>query len=66
MAEFLVKMCHISYAVFIPSKDENVHTLAFEKVAQDNRNETGQGYDGIWVDHSFFLPIDIEQTNIKQ
>ncbi|MCM4173479.1 hypothetical protein DHD32_18540 [Arenibacter sp. TNZ] len=53
-AEFLVKLCHSSYAVFIPSKDEKVHRLTIEKVAQDNRNETGQGYDDMWVDHSFF------------
>ena len=69
-AELLVKLCHKRGAhaiggmsAFIPSKNEKINKLAFEKVAKDKKNEASQGYDGTWVAHPFLVPIAMEQFN---
>ncbi len=69
-AELLVKVCHKRGAhaiggmsAFIPSKDGEINKRAFEKVAQDKKNEAAQGYDGTWVAHPFLVPVAMEQFN---
>jgi malate synthase len=56
--ELLVRTCHKrgahaigGMAAFIPSKDEEVNKVAFEKVAADKAREAGDGFDGSWVAH---------------
>ena len=57
-AKLLVKTCHKrgvhamgGMAAFIPSKDEEVNRIAFEKVKADKEREALLGYDGTWVAH---------------
>lgn len=57
-AKLLVQTCHKrgvhamgGMAAFIPSKDEEVNRLAFEKVKTDKEREALLGYDGTWVAH---------------
>src|SRR5262249_46372810 len=58
-AELMVKTCHRrkahaigGMAGFIPSrKDAEVNEVAYAKVREDKRLETGRGFDGTWVAH---------------
>jgi malate synthase len=57
-AQQLVKICHKRGAhaiggmsAFIPSKDDTVNKIAYEKVKADKEREAMQGYDGTWVAH---------------
>jgi malate synthase len=57
-AELLVRTCHRrgahamgGMAAFIPSKDEEVNRLAFEKVREDKVRESRDGFDGTWIAH---------------
>lgn len=63
-AQQLVKVCHKRGAhaiggmsAFIPSKDEAVNKVAFEKVRVDKEREATQGYDGTWVAHPKLVEI---------
>lgn len=63
-AQLLVKTCHARGAhaiggmsAFIPSKDEAVNTVAFEKVTADKVREASYGYDGTWVAHPKLVSI---------
>lgn len=63
-AQLLVKTCHRRGAhaiggmsAFIPSKDTEVNTAAFEKVAVDKIREASYGYDGTWVAHPKLVAI---------
>jgi malate synthase len=63
-AKLLVKTCHKrgvhaigGMAAFIPSKDEEVNRLAFEKVKADKVREASLGYDGTWVAHPKLVDI---------
>src|SRR5699024_6458671 len=56
--ERLVRTCHkrgahaiAGMAAFIPSRDEEVNKVAFEKVRADKTREAGDGFDGSWVAH---------------
>lgn len=56
--ELLVRTCHKrgahaigGMAAFIPSKDEEVNEVAFEKVRADKSREADDGFDGSWVAH---------------
>jgi malate synthase len=56
--ELLVRTCHKrgahaigGMAAFIPSKDEEINKVAFDKVAADKAREAGDGFDGSWVAH---------------
>lgn len=56
--ELLVRTCHKrgahaigGMAAFIPSRDEEVNKVAFEKVRADKTREAGDGFDGSWVAH---------------
>ena len=63
-AEQLVKVCHKRGAhaiggmsAFIPSKDEEVNKVAYEKVKADKEREASQGYDGTWVAHPKLVEV---------
>jgi len=63
-AKLLVQTCHKrgvhaigGMAAFIPSKDEEVNRLAFEKVKADKEREASLGYDGTWVAHPKLVDI---------
>ncbi|MFZ6011581.1 MAG: malate synthase A [Bacteroidota bacterium] len=63
-AQQLVKVCHRRKAhaiggmsAFIPSKDENVNRVAYEKVKADKEREASQGYDGTWVAHPKLVTV---------
>jgi malate synthase len=57
--DLLVKTCHRrgahamgGMAAFIPSrKDAEINRMALDKVREDKRRETQQGFDGTWVAH---------------
>ncbi|MCW2912489.1 MAG: malate synthase [Actinomycetia bacterium] len=56
--ELLVRTCHKrgahaigGMAAFIPSRDEEINKVAFEKVRADKTRESGDGFDGSWVAH---------------
>lgn len=63
-AQLLVKTCHKRGAhaiggmsAFIPSKDEAINTMAFEKVKADKQREAKHGYDGTWVAHPKLVEV---------
>jgi malate synthase len=63
-AQQLVKICHKRGAhaiggmsAFIPSKDEEVNKVAYEKVRADKEREASQGYDGTWVAHPKLVEV---------
>ena len=63
-AQLLVKTCHKrgahaigGMAAFIPSKDEAVNNVAFEKVREDKQREVLHGYDGTWVAHPKLVEV---------
>ncbi|MBI1768404.1 MAG: malate synthase A [Bacteroidetes bacterium] len=67
-AKLLVKTCHKrgvhamgGMAAFIPSKDEEVNRIAFEKVKADKEREALLGYDGTWVAHPKLVEIAKEE-----
>ncbi|MPV50334.1 malate synthase A [Pseudactinotalea sp. HY160] len=56
--ELLVRTCHKrgahaigGMAAFIPSRDEEVNKVAFDKVRADKLREATDGFDGSWVAH---------------
>jgi malate synthase len=63
--ELLVKTCHGrgahamgGMAAFIPSRrDPEVNAKALEKVREDKRRESRDGFDGSWVAHPDLVPI---------
>lgn len=66
--ELLVQTCHKrgahaigGMAAFIPSRDEAVNVVAFEKVAEDKRRESRDGFDGTWVAHPGLVALAREQ-----
>jgi malate synthase len=63
-AQLLVKTCHKRGAhaiggmsAFIPSKDESVNKIAYEKIKADKEREASQGYDGTWVAHPKLVSV---------
>ncbi|OIJ86721.1 malate synthase A [Streptomyces colonosanans] len=66
--ELLVRTCHKrgahaigGMAAFIPSRrDEEVNSVAFEKVKADKDREANDGFDGSWVAHPDLVPIAME------
>lgn len=63
-AKLLVKTCHKrgvhamgGMSAFIPSKDEEVNRVAFEKVRADKEREALLGYDGTWVAHPKLVAV---------
>jgi len=63
-AQLLVKICHKrgvhamgGMSAFIPSKDEEVNKIAFEKVRADKVREVLNGYDGTWVAHPKLVSV---------
>lgn len=63
-AQLLVKTCHKrkvhamgGMSAFIPSKDEAINAMAFEKVRQDKVREVLHGFDGTWVAHPRLVEI---------
>ncbi len=63
-AQLIVKVCHKrgvhaigGMSAFIPSKDEAINKLAFEKISNDKIREASIGYDGTWVAHPKLVPI---------
>ena len=66
--ELLVKTCHRrgahaigGMAAFIPSrKDAEINAKAMDKVRDDKRRESGDGFDGSWVAHPDLVPICTE------
>jgi malate synthase len=44
-------------SAFIPSKDEEVNRIAFEKVRADKEREAKLGHDGTWVAHPKMVGI---------
>jgi malate synthase len=63
--ELLVRTCHRrgahaigGMAAFIPSRrDAEVNARALEKVREDKRRESGDGFDGTWVAHPDLVPV---------
>lgn len=62
--ELLVRTCHRrgahaigGMAAFIPSKDPEANTAAFEKVREDKRREANDGFDGSWVAHPGMVDV---------
>ncbi|MCE5316746.1 MAG: malate synthase A [Parachlamydia sp.] len=63
--ELLVKTCHSrgafamgGMAAFVPSrKDPEVNAVAMEKVREDKRRESKDGFDGTWVAHPDLVPV---------
>jgi malate synthase len=70
--QLLVKTCHArgahaigGMAAFIPSSNEEINSVAFEKVAADKSREASDGFDGSWVAHPGMVELCKEQfTNI--
>jgi malate synthase len=67
-AKLLVKTCHRrgthaigGMSAFIPSKDDAVNQIAFEKVRADKEREAKHGYDGTWVAHPKLVAIAKEE-----
>ncbi|MFK5634871.1 MULTISPECIES: malate synthase A [unclassified Ornithinimicrobium] len=65
--ELLVRTCHKrgahaigGMAAFIPSKDEEVNKVAFEKVRADKTREAQDGFDGSWVAHPGMVQTCLE------
>jgi len=66
--ELLVKTCHRrgahaigGMAAFIPSrKDPEINAKAMDKVRDDKRRESRDGFDGSWVAHPDLVPICTE------
>jgi malate synthase len=63
-ARHLVQVCHRRGAhaiggmsAFIPGKDEEANTRAYQKVIADKEREAGQGYDGTWVAHPRLVKV---------
>ena len=63
-AKLLVKTCHKrgihamgGMSAFIPSKDEEVNRIAFEKVKADKEREAKLGHDVTWVAHPKMVGI---------
>jgi malate synthase len=63
-AKLLVKTCHKrgvhamgGMSAFIPSKDEQVNHLAFDRVKADKEREALLGYDGTWVAHPRLVEV---------
>ena len=62
--ELLIKICHQHGAhamggmsAFIPNrKDKAVNDIALEKVREDKRRESQDGFDGTWVAHPDLVP----------
>ncbi len=71
--ELLVKTCHQrgahaigGMAAYIPSRrDPVVNEIALEKVREDKRRESGDGFDGTWVAHPDLVPVAMEVFNQK-
>src|SRR5699024_97493 len=62
--ELLVRTCHKrgahaigGMAALIPSRDEEVNTVTFEKVRADKTREAGDGFDGSWVAHPAMVEL---------
>ena len=54
----LVHACHKrgasaigGMAAFVPSRDEKINEIAFEKIVDDKTREANDGFDGSWVAH---------------
>lgn len=67
-AQLLVKTCHKRGAhaiggmsAFIPSKDEAINQVAYQKVKDDKKREAHYGYDGTWVAHPKLVAIAQEE-----
>ncbi len=64
----LVKTCHRrgahamgGMAAFIPNrKDKTLNDIALEKVRDDKKRESKEGFDGTWVAHPDLVPIASE------
>jgi malate synthase len=70
-AQLLVKTCHKRGAhaiggmsAFIPSKEEAINIVAFEKVREDKKREVNHGYDGTWVAHPKL--VEVAQTEFDK
>jgi malate synthase len=49
-------------AAFIPSRrDPEVNEIAVQKVREDKKRESGDGFDGTWVAHPDLVPTAIEE-----
>jgi malate synthase len=67
-AQLLVRTCHRrgahaigGMAAFIPSRhDPAVNATALEKVRDDKRRESGDGFDGTWVAHPDLVTVATE------
>ena len=66
--ELLVQTCHArgahalgGMAAFIPSSDEGINAIAFEKVTADKSREASDGFDGSWVAHPGMVELCKEQ-----
>ncbi|HVA37516.1 MAG TPA: malate synthase A [Candidatus Dormibacteraeota bacterium] len=66
--ELLVKTCHRrgahaigGMAAFIPSRrDPEINARALERVRDDKRRESSDGFDGSWVAHPDLVPVCTE------
>jgi malate synthase len=65
--ELLVQTCHKRGAhaiggmsAFIPSKDEGINKIAFDKVRHDKAREAADGFDGSWVAHPAMVEVCFE------
>ncbi|MFY7889481.1 MAG: malate synthase A [Spirosomataceae bacterium] len=64
-SQLLVKTCHRrgahaigGMAAFIPNrKNEEINSIAFEKVTQDKELEASNGFDGTWVAHPDLVAV---------
>jgi malate synthase len=64
-SRLLVRTCHRrgahaigGMAAFIPSRrDAQVNARALDKVREDKRRESGDGFDGTWVAHPDLVPV---------
>jgi malate synthase len=63
-AQLIVKTCHKrgvhaigGMSAFIPSKDEAVNKVAYEKISADKIREASMGYDGTWVAHPKLVSV---------
>lgn len=64
-SELLVKTCHArgafamgGMAAFVPSrKDAEVNATALQKVRDDKKRESSDGFDGTWVAHPDLVPV---------
>ena len=62
--ELLVQTCHRrgayamgGMAAFIPTRDPQTNTAAFEQVRADKTREAADGFDGSWVAHPALVPV---------